>query len=215
MGNDHRPLPGELKEPSAALSSLVPRSAAVDRDQLMFLAGKMAAQTNLGPRSAARYLWKTATVVSTSAALVMAVLLVAQKPADIGTRSEVFAKKTNGQTEREDEPVKQPVPDSTAVAISVPSDTASSDGSPSNVAKTTDQPFFAKAPTARSQRLAIADWVQYRQDLLDGEEYRSSATPHIKTRMRVRSSSYGDFLRDSQESTAAPLDRWFGDGRET
>lgn len=61
-----------------ALATLNPCVRGVDRDQLMFLAGKMSAEQAPALAGSARWLWPAATVTSTFAAAVLGVLFAAQ-----------------------------------------------------------------------------------------------------------------------------------------
>jgi hypothetical protein len=63
------PLDPDLKATEAALAALAPAPAAVNRDALMFRAGRAAAARG-------RRLWPLATAVSSAAAAVLSVLLV-------------------------------------------------------------------------------------------------------------------------------------------
>lgn len=68
----------DVTELEAALASLSPRASRVDRDQLLYLAGRASAeQTSVG-NLRRPWLWPAATAVSASAAVVLAVLLLAR-----------------------------------------------------------------------------------------------------------------------------------------
>lgn len=61
-----------------ALASLTPCARGVDRDQLMFLAGKMSAKQSPALAGSARWLWPAATIASTLAAAVLGILFAGQ-----------------------------------------------------------------------------------------------------------------------------------------
>lgn len=66
-------LPEELNEVERALASLQPKQSGVDRDRLLYLAGQASVE-RIVPRRFG--IWQATTLVSTSAAVVLAVILV-------------------------------------------------------------------------------------------------------------------------------------------
>jgi hypothetical protein len=67
----------EMNEIEAALAAWTPRAPQIDRDRLMFAAGRASVDSPviMSGRRVTRYLWPFATTLSTAAALVMAFLL--------------------------------------------------------------------------------------------------------------------------------------------
>lgn len=73
-----RRLSEELDDFERALATLSPCVRGVDRDQLMFLAGKMSVEQTTVLAGSARWLWPAATAASTIAAAVLGILFAAQ-----------------------------------------------------------------------------------------------------------------------------------------
>jgi hypothetical protein len=76
----------ELAAIEAALCSLMPTVSGIDRDRLMFLAGKAAANRRLLRRRLTATFWPLATAVSLLAALTFGVLWAAGNRSPIGQR---------------------------------------------------------------------------------------------------------------------------------
>jgi hypothetical protein len=68
----------ELAAAEAMLGSLTPAASSVDRDRLMFLAGRASAERLAPPRHRSAWLWPSATAAMTTAAAVLLVMVLAQ-----------------------------------------------------------------------------------------------------------------------------------------
>jgi hypothetical protein len=69
-------VPDELNELERQLAALSPRASRLDRDRVMYLAGRAAAETELGTGGAAAWLWPSATGVMTAVSVLLAMMLV-------------------------------------------------------------------------------------------------------------------------------------------
>ena len=65
----------DLDDLEAALASLSPRGSRIDRDRLLFLAGRASAEPTSGSSVRRRWLWPAATAASLTAACVLGALL--------------------------------------------------------------------------------------------------------------------------------------------
>ncbi|MEX0938439.1 MAG: hypothetical protein WDZ59_11315 [Pirellulales bacterium] len=76
-------IPGQLNELERQLAALSPRASRLNRDQLMYLAGRAAAENDLGTGGVAAWVWPSATGVMTAVSVLLAMMLV------LGNRSGV------------------------------------------------------------------------------------------------------------------------------
>ncbi len=137
-----------------ALASLTPCARGVNRDQLMFFAGKVSAEQTPALAGSARWLWPAATVASTFAAAVLGILFAAQ----IGR-----------------EPVRERtviVPDRIAVDEEAPPKDAA-DSLTDGARQEAPEPFLDAAPDGQlaDGRVARPDYLRLRRTALtDGVE---------------------------------------------
>jgi hypothetical protein len=75
---DRRRLTEELDDFERSLAALTPSAGGVDRDQLMFLAGRASATTAAASSGRLRWFWPSAAAASTLAAAVLAILWVVE-----------------------------------------------------------------------------------------------------------------------------------------
>jgi hypothetical protein len=89
----------ELTAVEAALASLKPAASSVDRDRMMYLAGRMSAVTNTPPhkKHKTHWLWPCVTAVSLLLAIASSGMLFVRGTA-IGEKEAAYAKSNNTQT---------------------------------------------------------------------------------------------------------------------